>query len=90
MGEKSLLQIIDNEISFLGKKNFPRLTGQIRNAHGLRLHSAHEGHQHHFLCRSCEGEFELAKCLEGIKTMTTRHFCVEDHEIILYGSCETC
>jgi Fe2+ or Zn2+ uptake regulation protein len=28
--------------------------------------------------------------LEGIKTMTHRHFCVEDHEVILYGSCETC
>ncbi len=55
-----------------------------------RYERANKGHHHHFLCRICEGVFELDKCLDGIKTMAPRRFRVEDHEIILYGSCETC
>lgn len=55
-----------------------------------RYERANKGHHHHFLCRSCDGVFELDKCLEGIKTMAPRRFRVDDHEIILYGACESC
>jgi Fur family ferric uptake transcriptional regulator len=55
-----------------------------------RYERANKGHHHHFLCRSCDGVFELDKCLEGIKTIAPRRFRVDDHEIILYGACESC
>ena len=55
-----------------------------------RYERANKGHHHHFLCRSCDGVFELDKCLAGIKTLAPSRFRVDDHEIILYGSCETC
>jgi Fur family ferric uptake transcriptional regulator len=55
-----------------------------------RYERADKGHHHHFLCRECGEVFELEKCLEGIKTMAPPKFRVEDHEIILYGACETC
>ncbi len=55
-----------------------------------RYERGNKGHHHHFLCRKCGSVYELAKCLEGIKTLAPRRFEVEDHEIILYGSCETC
>lgn len=55
-----------------------------------RYERADKGHHHHFLCRACGGVFELERCLAGIKTMAPPRFRVEDHEIILYGSCETC
>lgn len=55
-----------------------------------RYERANKGHHHHFVCRVCSVVFELEKCLAGIKTMAPRKFRVEDHEIILYGSCQTC
>jgi Fur family transcriptional regulator, ferric uptake regulator len=55
-----------------------------------RYERADKGHHHHFLCRVCGAVFELERCLAGIKTMAPPRFRVEDHEIILYGSCETC
>ncbi|MEO6053032.1 MAG: transcriptional repressor [Chthoniobacterales bacterium] len=55
-----------------------------------RYERADKGHHHHFLCRACGGVYELEKCLAGIKTMAPPRFVVEDHEIILYGSCESC
>ena len=55
-----------------------------------RYELADKGHHHHFLCRVCGEVFELEKCLARIKTMAPPRFRVEDHEIILYGSCEVC
>ncbi|MEO8204842.1 MAG: transcriptional repressor [Chthoniobacterales bacterium] len=55
-----------------------------------RYERADKGHHHHFLCRACGGVYELEKCLAGIKTLAPPRFVVEDHEIILYGSCESC
>jgi Fur family ferric uptake transcriptional regulator len=55
-----------------------------------RYERADKGHHHHFLCRACGGVFELERCLAGIKKMAPRRFRVEDHEIILYGTCKAC
>jgi len=55
-----------------------------------RYERADKGHHHHFLCRGCGEVFELEKCLEGIKKMAPSGFLVEDHEIILYGTCPGC
>jgi Fur family ferric uptake transcriptional regulator len=55
-----------------------------------RYERADKGHHHHFFCRGCGGVFELEKCLAGIKTMAPASFRVEDHEIILYGTCDAC
>ena len=55
-----------------------------------RYERADKGHHHHFLCRTCGGVFELEKCLDGIKKMAPKGFRVEDHEIILYGTCKAC
>ena len=55
-----------------------------------RYERADKGHHHHFVCRICGGVFELEKCVAGIKSMAPPRFRVEDHAIILYGSCETC
>jgi Fur family ferric uptake transcriptional regulator len=55
-----------------------------------RYERSDKGHHHHFVCRRCGGVFELQKCLTGVKKMAPPRFHVEDHEIILYGACETC
>jgi Fur family ferric uptake transcriptional regulator len=55
-----------------------------------RYERSDKGHHHHFVCRLCGGVFELQKCLAGIQKMAPPRFHVEDHEIILYGACETC
>jgi Fur family transcriptional regulator, ferric uptake regulator len=55
-----------------------------------RYERSDKGHHHHFACRLCGGVFELERCLAGIKTMAPPRFRVEDHDIILYGTCEAC
>ena len=55
-----------------------------------RYERSNKGHHHHFVCRRCGGVFELARCLAGVKKMAPPRFRVEDHEIILYGTCEAC
>lgn len=55
-----------------------------------RYERANKGHHHHFVCRSCGGVFELEKCASGIRNMAPSGFVVEDHEIILYGTCGDC
>jgi Fur family ferric uptake transcriptional regulator len=55
-----------------------------------RYERADKGHHHHFLCRTCGEVFDLKTCLDGIKKMAPPKFHVEDHEIILYGTCGTC
>lgn len=55
-----------------------------------RYERADKGHHHHFVCRVCGEVFELEKCPEGIAKIAPPRFRVEDHEIILYGSCDSC
>jgi Fur family transcriptional regulator, ferric uptake regulator len=55
-----------------------------------RYERADKGHHHHFVCRSCDGVFELEKCASGIQKMAPDGFVVEDHEITLYGICGDC
>jgi Fur family ferric uptake transcriptional regulator len=55
-----------------------------------RYERADKGHHHHFVCRVCGKVFELEKCPEGIAKIAPPRFRVEDHEIILYGSCDSC
>lgn len=47
-------------------------------------------HHHHFLCRSCDGLWEVPACPTGIEQLAPRGFITEDHEITLYGLCGTC
>jgi len=55
-----------------------------------RYERADKGHHHHFLCRRCGEVYEIEKCLAGIKSIAPPRFQVDDHEIILYGVCDTC
>ncbi|CAN5762667.1 transcriptional repressor [soil metagenome] len=55
-----------------------------------RYERSDKGHHHHFMCRQCNGVFELETCLDGVKSMAPNGFRVDDHEIILYGICNTC
>lgn len=58
-----------------------------------RYEPAGRGHHHHFICRRCQGVFELeADCpvsiLEGV--VLPGGFKVEDHALTLYGLCARC
>lgn len=58
-----------------------------------RYEPSGRGHHHHFICRGCQGVFELeADCpvsiLEGVTL--PGGFRVEDHALTLYGLCERC
>jgi Fur family ferric uptake transcriptional regulator len=48
-------------------------------------------HHHHFLCRLCNKAFELMGCLLQPKaSLAPKGFNVEKHDVILYGTCDSC
>lgn len=48
-------------------------------------------HHHHFLCRLCNKAFELMGCLLKSKSpLVPQGFHVEKHDVILYGTCDSC
>lgn len=80
-------------------RNLARLTdaGDVVTVHlpddVTRYEPAGRGHHHHFICRRCDGVFELeADCpvsiLEGV--VLPGGFRVEDHALTLYGLCNAC
>lgn len=54
------------------------------------LHSAAEHHHHHFRCRRCDSVFDLEGCVEGLKKLLPTGFRMTEHNIVLYGYCDTC
>lgn len=47
-------------------------------------------HHHHFSCRGCGRVYELKGCPADLKRLLPRGFSMEDHEVVLYGSCKEC
>ena len=55
-----------------------------------RYEVAGKGHHHHFLCRACDKVYEADGCPGNVRSVAPQGFRVEDHELVLYGVCETC
>jgi Fur family ferric uptake transcriptional regulator len=55
-----------------------------------RYELAGKAHHHHFHCKHCGKVYELTGCLTGFKAMAPPGFEVTGHEVLLYGSCNTC
>jgi Fur family ferric uptake transcriptional regulator len=55
-----------------------------------RYEVAGKGHHHHFRCRACDRVFEIDGCPTSVKRLTPRGFRLEGHEVVLYGTCNTC
>jgi Fur family transcriptional regulator, ferric uptake regulator len=49
-----------------------------------------KGHHHHFHCRACGRAYELQGCPGNLKRMVPNGFEMDDHEVVLYGRCQTC
>lgn len=47
-------------------------------------------HHHHFLCRECDRVYEVEGCPGGVRSVTPDGFRLENHDLVLYGLCETC
>lgn len=55
-----------------------------------RYELATRSHHHHFQCRQCERVFDLEACPGNLDRLAPSGFRVDDHEIILFGSCADC
>ncbi|MEM8882489.1 MAG: transcriptional repressor [Planctomycetota bacterium] len=55
-----------------------------------RYELADKEHHHHFHCRSCDRVYDLPGCPGSLDDLAPRGFQVEEHEIILYGTCPDC
>jgi Fur family transcriptional regulator, ferric uptake regulator len=52
-----------------------------------------QGHHHHFQCRGCRRDYDMAGCvggLGGLGALVLPGFTLEMHEIFLYGRCAAC
>ncbi len=47
-------------------------------------------HHHHFVCRHCDGVFEVEACPGGFAALAPPGFRVEGHDLVLYGLCRRC
>ena len=55
-----------------------------------RYERADIGHHHHFHCRTCGKVYDIDGCPSQIATMVPAGFELEDHEVVLYGQCDSC
>ena len=55
-----------------------------------RYEIAGKGHHHHFRCRTCDRVFEIEGCLTNLKRLVPQGFRIDRHEVVLYGTCNTC
>jgi Fur family transcriptional regulator, ferric uptake regulator len=49
-----------------------------------------EHHHHHFRCDDCGKVYDVPGCAGSINELLPDGFTLRDHEVFLYGSCETC
>ena len=55
-----------------------------------RYEVAGKDHHHHFHCRNCDRVYEVEECPGTLKDIAPQGFELDSHEIILYGTCESC
>ncbi|MEM9753835.1 MAG: transcriptional repressor [Planctomycetota bacterium] len=55
------------------------------------LQSVAAQHHHHFQCRQCNAVYDLNKgCVKGLNALLPKGFQMTGHDIVLYGTCESC
>ena len=47
-------------------------------------------HHHHFQCYKCDKVFDVHACPGDFSHLAPSGFTVQDHDLILYGSCAEC
>jgi Fur family ferric uptake transcriptional regulator len=55
-----------------------------------RYEMAGKEHHHHFHCRACGKVYEVEGCPGDMGDLVPDGFDLEDHEVILYGTCAVC
>jgi Fur family ferric uptake transcriptional regulator len=56
----------------------------------VRYEPAGRLHHHHFQCRHCRKVYELNGCPGNFTSLVPLGFQMDDHELVLYGSCDEC
>ncbi len=55
-----------------------------------RYERSNKGHHHHFQCEKCDRAFDIAGCLDNLRSLVPPRFRVKQHSVTLYGVCATC
>lgn len=77
-------------------RNLKRLIyeGQLRKVKHPRLGTLYEQigtrHHHYFHCRVCDQSFEIPGCGLRQKATIPGGFVIENHEVFLFGVCQSC
>lgn len=60
------------------------------DANDVRYEPTDRGHHHHFLCRVCNTVYDMKGCAGHMQKMLPKGFEMDEHEILLRGTCSTC
>jgi len=55
-----------------------------------RYEIAGGAHHHHFHCRACGKVYSIEGCAGSLKSLLPKGFTLDDHTIVLHGSCSDC
>ncbi|MFW5731075.1 MAG: Fur family transcriptional regulator [Desulfonatronovibrionaceae bacterium] len=70
------------------------LKGIVREQHfpgeGTRYEMTSLGHHHHFYCRQCRRVYCIEGCPADFQAKLPCGFVLEEHEVLLYGTCQDC
>lgn len=80
-------------IKALVRENYLRIIefpgGVLR--YELRQPNSERDHPpHHFYCRACRNFYPIRGCVARLDELTPPGFRLTDHDLILYGYCDTC
>lgn len=67
-----------------------RVVGVTLPGEHTRYEASGREHHHHFQCRQCHKVFELEGCSGEFGTVPPPGFRLDDHEVVLYGRCDSC
>ena len=59
-------------------------------ANDVRYEPSNRGHHHHFLCQKCNTVFDMQGCAGHMNNMLPEGFEMEEHEILIRGTCAGC
>ena len=54
------------------------------------LSSIASSHHHHFHCTACDRLFDIHGCPGGLLDLLPKGFQMDNHDILLTGTCDTC
>lgn len=95
-----LLEAASERIDGLGIATVYRAVSALRDEGWLdaveipgeppRYERSDKEHHHHFRCETCDRVFDVAGCIDNLRSLVPPAFRIKGHAVTLYGLCAGC